>query len=381
MVLTLKYWRRPTLKFHWLMAAPAVWLLWQFISSAATVNATLTNTTLAHFTACALCFYLGLFQPLPTAIRKPMFLGILIAFVLILVQGLDQHFGGLEEMRDFVKKHWNELSAEARRQISTPEFQKKISSERIFATYVYPNALAGGILLFLPICVAAVCHLFNWLQWPSRLFLLTILSAAALACLYWSGSKAGWLIFLALGAFAFFHIKLTSRLRLIGVLVLVCLGTTAFYARYAGYFAKGATSAVARADYWKCAVQVTVQKPVFGSGPGTFMVEYKNRKSPEAEMARLAHNDYLEQASDSGLPGFFTYAIAIIGSLGFLYRYRSRECPWLYLALWLGVAGLAVQSVVEFGLYIPGLAWPFFFLLGYLWNDCSNRIDNPKPAS
>ena len=36
-------------------------------------------------------------------------------------------------------------------------------------------------------------------------------------------------------------------------------------------------------------------------------------------------------------------------------------------AVWLGVAGLAAQEFVEFSLYIPSLAWPFFLFVGWLW--------------
>jgi hypothetical protein len=36
------------------------------------------------------------------------------------------------------------------------------------------------------------------------------------------------------------------------------------------------------------------------------------------------------------------------------------------MAVWLGVLGWALQGVIEFGLYIPALAWPAFAFLGWL---------------
>ena len=59
---------------------------------------------------------------------------------------------------------------------------------------------------------------------------------------------------------------------------------------------------------------------MFGSGPGTFSIAYKKLKSPDSEMALLTHNDYLEQASDSGLIGFLGYFWFIMGHLWYLYR-------------------------------------------------------------
>ena len=35
-------------------------------------------------------------------------------------------------------------------------------------------------------------------------------------------------------------------------------------------------------------------------------------------------------------------------------------------AVWLGVLGWSLQSLVEFSLYLPALAWPAFVLLGWL---------------
>jgi hypothetical protein len=103
-------------------------------------------------------------------------------------------------------------------------------------------------------------------------------------------------------------------------------------------------------------------------------------------MARLAHNDYLQQASDSGIPGFLAYAIFIGGALVYSAPFRFRrgdlnaspakseekaqqpgiQFGWVEFALWLGVLGWALQQVAEFGLYIPALAWPAFTFMGWL---------------
>lgn len=112
------------------------------------------------------------------------------------------------------------------------------------------------------------------------------------------------------------------------------------------------------------------------------MISYQKLKAPESEMARLTHNDFLQQGSDSGLPGFIFYSLWIWGSIWLIHR-RARlrwlGIPW---AAWLGVLGFACQSLVEFGLYIPALAWPFFLLLGCLWGqpDAAKPIDKPSPA-
>jgi O-antigen ligase len=83
-------------------------------------------------------------------------------------------------------------------------------------------------------------------------------------------------------------------------------------------------------------------------------------------MALLTHNDYLEQASDSGLIGFLSYLGFITCHFWYLYRKPTLKSDLLLLTSFLGVLGWALQSLTEFGLYIPALAWPAFMLLGWL---------------
>jgi 3-dehydroquinate dehydratase-2 len=99
--------------------------------------------------------------------------------------------------------------------------------------------------------------------------------------------------------------------------------------RFHNYFAGGATSVGARFDYWRAAAQTTIAHPLLGTGPGTFQRPYAKLKSPDAEMARLTHNDYLEQFSDSGIAGGIFYAAWIVTGAGNSRPARSgnRESP------------------------------------------------------
>jgi O-antigen ligase len=94
-------------------------------------------------------------------------------------------------------------------------------------------------------------------------------------------------------------------------------------------------------------------------------VSYGQTQHSGAGFTRLCHNDYLEQACDSGLPGFVVYAAMMFGYLAWLYRYRARGTEPSSYAVVLGLVGLCLHSVVEYHLYIPALAWPMFFLLGW----------------
>src|SRR5436190_9149572 len=104
---------------------PLIWLTWQFVSATRTVDASLTHFTLKHFTACVVCFYLGWFGLSKVKNFRPILLGIVIGFGFVIVSGLQQHFGGLEQTRRFFYElpNWREYP---------PDFLKKVASNRIY---------------------------------------------------------------------------------------------------------------------------------------------------------------------------------------------------------------------------------------------------------
>jgi O-antigen ligase len=151
---------------------------------------------------------------------------------------------------------------------------------------------------------------------------------------------------------------------------MLILGLAGFGARYAGSIKKQEVSVGTRIAYWQAAFRIAMKHPMLGTGPGTFSVPYSQIKRPEDDFARLCHNDYLEQASDSGVPGFVIFSSMIFVFLSFLYRYHVRNLRGFSAdsMVWLGILGLSLHSLVDYNLYFPALAWPMFFLMGFLQN-------------
>jgi putative inorganic carbon (HCO3(-)) transporter len=321
------------------------------------------------------CFYLGLFSLGRVRSPFPFWIGLLCGFLIVIAVGFDQHFGGLEETRRY-------FYAYVYPQLGTvlPEFIKRLSSNRIFSTLAYPNALAGLVLLLLPATLVVVWRTSGQMNAVAKMFLLGLVGSGALACLYWSGSKGGWLLLLLTGILALLHLPFQRRFKMIVVGLVFVVGLAGFFWRHAGFFERGATSVSARFDYWRAALQTAAVRPVFGTGPGTFAVAYQKIKRPESEMARLTHNDYLQQASDSGIAGFAAYLLFVLGALFHGYPRNGCAQQSLEFSTWLGVLGLALQSVMEFGLYIPALSWTAFGLMGWLLTVSGKRIDMHNPT-
>lgn len=364
--------RWPAGRSKWLLALPLAWVGWQFVSATHTVDAELTRQTMKHFVACAVCFYLGYFSLNHDRWALAFWIPVLCAFGIIIKRGFDQQFGELEHTRKYFFTYiYPTLSS------VPPEYLKKMSSNRIFSTLFYPNALAGVILMLLPVSLGLIWRCAARLTVASRGLLAGLFAAGALACLYWSGSKGGWLLALVLALIALLHLRWSKRIKAVVVAVVLVCGIAGFVVKYAGFFQRGATSVVARFDYWRAALQTVAANPVFGSGPGTFGVVYQAIKQPESEMSRLAHNDYLQQASDSGVFGglayaAFTLSIALLG-----YAKPAGPEERLRFLVWLGFVGWALQGTMEFGLYIPALAWPAFAFAGRLLRA---RADDARPV-
>ena len=156
----------------------------------------------------------------------------------------------------------------------------------------------------------------------------------------------------------------SKKFKFAAVAAVLILGLGIFAIRFHHYFASGAASTGARLDYWRAASQTTSARPVFGSGPGTFQRPYAQIKSPESEMARLAHNDYLEQFSDSGIIGGISYAIWIALALVEMGARAWEKEDLFVFAIFIGLLAWFLQGLGEFGLYIPATAWVAFTLLG-----------------
>jgi O-antigen ligase len=391
----------------WIVWLPAAWLGWQLLSFLQTENEAMSRTTVIHFASCLAAFYLGLFVLGRMRLAKLALWGAMLGLMLNLADACIEKFGGLEQTRNNIIEQIESgkldpatLPAKARDAGKTipPEIEKQIVtlplgtaakvrqlpielvkrmySTRLYGHMFYPNALAGVILLLLPVSLALVLGQGRW-RLP-RAVLALGLAAVGLACLYWSGSKAGWLIAIALLGAWFLHLPVPKKLKLSLAGAAMVLGLAGFAVKYADYFDRGATSVGARFGYWSAAAQTAMKEPLLGTGPGTFQIAYKRHRAPGAEPTRLTHNDYLQQASDSGWPGFALYAAFIGGAAWVLARRRLND-PVL-IAVRLGLLAWALQGFVEFGLYIPALVWPAWLMLGWLLAAPTNQFDKSAAA-
>ena len=378
----------------WLWALPTLWFGWQLVSATHTVDGTLTAMTLRHFAGCLACYFAGaLVLGRPRSVQW-MLIGLLAGFTFCLVRAANQRLFEFPQERQALieseRAGWTNVAPgvlmEMKRDgtvittngvdVVNPTVLAKYSGGRVFGTLVYANALAGAVVLLLPVAVVLAFNGTRRFRGPIRGLVIGLTLFLGLGGLFWTGSKSGWLIALGLGGIWLIRLRWSVQARRTILMTLIAAGSIAFGVRFHAYFAAGATSLGARFDYWRAAARITLSEPVFGSGPGTFQRPYARLKSPAAEMARLAHNDYLEQFSDSGFVGGISYlGWVVLLILLLARRVWGTENP-LYFAWFLGLSGWFVQSISEFSLYVPALAWTAFAMSGTLLNLTMNQFDN-----
>lgn len=349
----------------WILGCGVFWIFWVILSSSQTIASSLSFPTTIHLASCIACFFIGFFiLNSDNSILKIILFFSTFALLEVLLFAFQQHYGGLEETRKMI------LSVYSPDQLPE-DLLRRINSNRVYGSMVYPNSLAGIIILLLPPCLCALWELPDKVPSSIRLLLVGTLGYMGIASLYWSRSKTAWLIVILLLCFSLFlKIKLSLKYKSLIIIGILVISLTGFGLVFSDYFKRGATSLGARFDYWTAAVLNIRENPLMGSGPGTFAIPYQNTKSPESEMARLCHNDYLEQATDSGLPAGISYLLFISGNIILIWS-RQKHFTSIQLSLALGVTAFALQGVSEFSLYIPAIAWPFFILLGFMSHSCA----------
>ncbi|HRI13626.1 MAG TPA: O-antigen ligase family protein, partial [Verrucomicrobiota bacterium] len=268
---------RRTSKYLWVPLA--LWGAWQTIAASRSVDGSLTSLTLFQFAGILLAYAYGLTLLSDRRILAWSVLGVLLGLCLCLMRANTQRWVEFPSDRAMLlegeRTGWTNFPAAALESmkvdgliihtngvdVANPVILSKLQRGRVHGTLVYPNALAGAILLVLPVGLYLVWTVTREQRPLIRWAAFGLLAYLGGSALLWSGSKSGWLIALAMGVTGLMRLNVSRRFK-VGLLVLVVgAGLLVFGLRFQGYFAAGATSVEARFDYWRAAVQIAVANP------------------------------------------------------------------------------------------------------------------------
>jgi len=125
-----------------------------------------------------------------------------------------------------------------------------------------------------------------------------------------------------------------------------------------------------RRDIWRATMRMARAHPIFGAGLGGYWAEIPVYHDASGVLTpQQAHNDYLELLASGGLIGaalFVWFAIALVRQCRKALQTLAGFQRVIAFGSIIGIFGVAVHSLVEFGLHITCNALCFVILLSIL---------------
>jgi O-antigen ligase len=124
-----------------------------------------------------------------------------------------------------------------------------------------------------------------------------------------------------------------------------------------------------RLSMWPGTLRLIAAHPILGNGLGTFPVAYTEVQTTFLDkFVNHAHNDYLEIASDLGIPAalllFGSIVAVLAGAVRNFLRGEGKYGPAISLACVGSIVAILLHSFTDFNLHIPGNAILFAVILG-----------------
>jgi O-antigen ligase len=298
---------------------------------------------------------LGLWNNVPRKKLLTFFISHGLGLVLTILYALPEHFG-VSPSCLIMKQEFN-----------TACWKQDVQA-RIFGTFGQPNWLASYIIGALPIIF------FLRDQYKKHLPIIwEIILVLATVTVWFTKSKSGLggLILVLKTLFLLFIYKKSPQLQktLQHRLVLPLLTILVILGSIGGSFllhqrtindlnsldlSQGTDSFSIRSIVWDGAVKVWQRYPIFGSGPATFAYSFYLDRPTEHNLVsewdflyNKAHNEFLNYLAETGIIGFVTYLVFLIGTMVYLWQNGKKYKSWANSS-WVVLASLIGLSAVHF---------------------------------
>lgn len=244
----------------------------------------------------------------------------------------------------------------------------RLEAGRPAGPFLLPSSLAGFLALALPATILLVRRA-SWRR--GRLFGI----AAALLQVYALAltRSLGGLAAAAAGLLLILPALAARRRIAFGFLVAfaaLALGGLFLHQRRAEIAsAPGGDPLQLRAGNWQAAARMIEDRPLVGVGPGSFGTAYPRYLRAGMNETRYAHNSYLQAAACWGVWILAPITALLLGFLKATHR-RARDVDvaavdaGMRLALAAGAATFLLHNLIDFTLYLPGIAGPAALLVG-----------------
>lgn len=292
---------------------------------------------------------LGILQSVDPRWLKRSAAAFMTGVIIAACYGYYQYFFGFAELKAFLENQ----QADG---INVPEaIRLKMADTRVTSFLASPNALAGVILITVPM-VFYFSKKWGMMFEPVRLSVpLFLVSGLAVlgGSLMLSRSRSTVLVLVAAAVVAVFSTPvLKVRTKITGgILALLLLAGAAWFAVRCG---RGFGSMAERADYLRTSAVLVSEHPFAGAGWGGFFYRHMNIKlSATDEAARDPHNVVAAFAGQSGVFAGLLVLAALLYPLAVLWKHRFDR-SWQCAVFWSGMF-FTLHILMDCDFHIPAI--------------------------
>ncbi|HOL21513.1 MAG TPA: O-antigen ligase family protein [bacterium] len=293
--------------------------------------------------------------------KKVIFITIIISGLLVSIYGLYQYFVGFEETRQFIYSRPELLKT------LPPTFIERIMSNRVFATFVYPNVFAAFLLFLIPLSYFYAFSKENTiLKWAA---ILTVI--LAFWNMFLTNSSGGIYILLFILQIMLLFLIFDERKLKIILPVIIILEIAIMYGGYITEKLPKMLSFIDRVRYWNSAIAIFKEHPVSGVGAENYRYYYTKYKLPETMEAKHPHSILFASLAETGLTGTFSLFAFLITITVTLFR-KARASP-LEAGLAFSFLAFFLHNLIDFDFINPAVAILFFITGGIALNGQENN--------
>jgi putative inorganic carbon (HCO3(-)) transporter len=334
-----------------------------------------------------LTLYLFMFALSARVLRSPrltswiMTLFLHVALI-VSIYGVRQQFFGVRQLAT-----WNDPTSDL------------ASQTRVFSYLGNPNLLASYLLPAIALSIAAV---FVWQGWLPKALATTMVIVNS-ACLYFTGSRGGWIGMVALCATFFLLLYFWYRDRLpsfwrIGFLPIVFVASVVFL--LAGYWfitplrlriasifmMRQDSSNNFRLNVWLAAIDMIRDRPIIGIGPGNsaFNLIYPQYMRT-GYTALSAYSIFLDTAVEMGLIGLscLMWLVVVTVNQGVRQfqrlRFNGDSQGWWLIAAIASMAGILAHGCVDTVFHRPEVNTLWWLMVALIASRYQEKTSQKEP--
>lgn len=274
------------------------------------------------------------------------------------------------------------------------DFLKGYGGQRVKASFSAPNGFSAWLNMFIYILVGAVIEGKQLVFSLWKRIGVTLLVGVLIIFFYLTFTRGAW-IGMAVGLFCsgYYGVKKVAlNKKVVGLIVLivtVLVGAVLMISKF--QYQEGIvhnrreilqerimtvkSSAENRFRFWREAVSIIEDFPLFGSGLNTYSITAPHYKVAEGG-GIYPHNSYLQMAAEIGLLGLVAFFWVLFSFFRMGFQYLRKKKDYLVLGLLAGILGFLVHAFFDTHLYSLQLVVLFWFMLGFATALIKVRLPN-----